>query len=206
MNNSVYYKNESVCIVVSWTRTKVTCFVCPFVWLSLRGADSTVCPHTHAPCDRNPTTAAYASWANTHTYMLISKVIHTDHHRIAWLEYSALFLDTQGLMDRRDSLKDINAMCVIESEKCQMYHAAFWWNSILWNCLYDNHTLNVTVCSGILFQLIAVEPIVLKVCCCWQNSAVAVLVVTSPLSVKRFVMHRERERDFMCVCLLLYCL
>ncbi len=95
------------------------------------------------------------------------------------------------------------AMRVIEREKCHMYHAAFWWNSILWNCvLYDNHTLNVTVCSGILFQLIAVEQIVLKVCCCWQNSAVAVLLVTSPL-VWRDLLHRERgerERDCMCVC------
>lgn len=96
--------------------------------------------------------------------------------------------------------RTFNAMCVIEREKCQMYHAAFWWNSILWNCvLYDNHTLNVTVCSGILFQLIAVEPIVLKVCCCWQNSAVAVLVVTSPLVWRDFLC-TERERDFMCVC------
>lgn len=95
------------------------------------------------------------------------------------------------------------AICVIEREKCQMYYAAFWWNSILWKCvLYDNHTLNVTVWSGILFQLIAVEPIVLKVCCCCVGS------YQSPC-VKRFVTHRERgrKRETVCVCvLLLYCL
>lgn len=94
-------------------------------------------------------------------------------------------------------------MCVIEREKWKLYYPAFWWNGILWNCklLYNNHTLNVTVCSGIIFQLIAVETIVLKLFCCWQNSAVAVLFVTSPL-VWRDLLHTKRED---CMCVRCYC-
>lgn len=88
-------------------------------------------------------------------------------------------------------------MCVTEREKWQ-YYAAFWWSDKQWNCrLYNNHTLNLTVCSGILFQLIAVELIVLKLCCCWQNSAVAVLVVTSPLVWGDLL---RTKRETVCVC------
>lgn len=60
-----------------------------------------------------------------------------------------------------------------------------------------NDTRNVTVFSGVLFHFIA-----LKLSCCWQNSAVAVLIVTNPL-VWRDLLCAETKR--LCVFVLLYC-
>ncbi len=187
--------------------------MCPFVWLSLRGADSTVCPHTCTMWPESYHSCIYVMSKHTHTCSFLKSLtlITTGLHGWSTRHYSWTHITTHETWCTVGKVwRTCIAMRVIEREKCHMYHAAFWWNSILWNCvLYDNHTLNVTVCSGILFQLIAVEQIVLKVCCCWQNSAVAVLLVTSPL-VWRDLLHRERgerERETVCVCvLLLYCL